>query len=85
MLEAAIQLLLHLIEAVNRARRIRVVGQRGAVGELERSGQQRRDVGDALIGRVTRLSCAAAGQGSTLACRQSDFRNFSALGRSERW
>ena len=86
--QAAIQLLLHLIEAVNRARRIGVVGERGAVGDLERSGLQRRDVVDALIGRVVRLSGAAAGQGRTLTCRQSGFRNLSALGRSQirlRW
>ena len=54
MVQAAIHLLPHLIEAMDRAGRIGVVGEGAAVGQLERSGRQRRNIGYARIGRVLR-------------------------------
>ena len=61
-LDAAVQLLPHLVEAMHRARRVGVVGERAAVGQLERSGRQIVHVGDARIGRLARLAGAAAQQ-----------------------
>ena len=58
---AAIQLLPHLVEAVNWAGRIIVVKECRPVGELERAGWQGCHVGDALIRRIFFFSRASAG------------------------
>ena len=51
--QVAIQLLPHLIEAMDRARGISVVSERAAVGDLKWSGLHILNIGDARVRRVT--------------------------------
>ncbi len=59
---------------MHRACRIGVVGHRVAIGQLERTGRQRADIGDALIGGLRGLAGATGEQELVVLGRQAGFR-----------
>ena len=78
--QIAIQLLPHLIEAMDRARGVVVVKESAAIGDLKWSGEQILNIGDACIGSFTLQTRATAGQKViVLRARQTSFRNFRAF------
>jgi len=83
--QIAIQLLPHLIEAMDRARGISVVRERAAVCDLKWSGWRILNIGDACIGSFTLQTRAAAGEKlMVLGARQTSFRNLRAFQRRNR-
>ena len=71
---AAIQLLPHLVEAMHRARGVALVGERIAVGQLERAGRQAGHRDDALVRRLRGLAGATGQQRLIIAVIQPGFR-----------
>ncbi len=70
-LQAAVQLLPHLVEAMHRACRVGVVVEAGGVRQLERTGRQRVDVLDAHVGHLGGLAGAARDQVGVVVVGQS--------------
>ena len=70
-INAAIQLLPHLVETVHRAGRVRVISESVSIRQLKRTGRERIHVFDTRIGNLTRQTRTAGHEVAIIVCREA--------------